>query len=54
MSLDDARVKCKAWRINYSVVRPHSSLDNLTRMERAKRSRLFPHRPDRRRGEGQL
>ena len=35
LSLDDARVKCEAWRIDYNEVRPHSSLGNQTPMERA-------------------
>ena len=34
-SLDDARVKCEAWRVDYNEVRPHSSLGNQTPMERA-------------------
>ncbi len=34
LSLDDARVKCEAWRIDYNEVRPHSSLGNQTPMER--------------------
>jgi putative transposase len=35
LSLDDARVKCEAWRIDYNEVRPHSSLGNQTPMEHA-------------------
>ena len=35
LSLDDARVKCEAWRIDYNEVRPHSSIGNQTPMERA-------------------
>ncbi len=35
LSLDDARVKCEAWRRDYNDHRPHSSLGNQTPMERA-------------------
>ena len=28
MSLDDARVKCEAWRRGYNEVRPHSAIGN--------------------------
>jgi putative transposase len=35
LSLDDARVKCEAWRRDYNELRPHSSLGNQTPMERA-------------------
>jgi putative transposase len=28
MSLDDARVKCEAWRRDYNEVRPHSGIGN--------------------------
>ncbi len=35
LSLDDAQVKCEAWRIDYNEVRPHSSLGNQTPMEHA-------------------
>jgi putative transposase len=35
LSLDDARVKCEAWRVDYNEVRPHSSLGNQTPMEHA-------------------
>ncbi len=35
LSLDDARVKCEAWRIDYNEVRPHSSLGNQTPVEHA-------------------
>ena len=35
LSLDDARVKCEAWRIDCNEVRPHSSLGNQPPMERA-------------------
>ena len=34
-SLDDARVKCEAWRRDYNEVRPHSSIGNQTPMEHA-------------------
>jgi putative transposase len=30
VSLDDARQKIEAYRIDYNEVRPHSSLDDLT------------------------
>ena len=33
VSLDDARAKIEAYRIDYNEVRPHSSLDNLTPRE---------------------
>jgi putative transposase len=35
LSLDDARVQCEAWRVDYNEVRPHSSLGNQTPMEHA-------------------
>ena len=35
LSLDDARVKCEAWRRDYNEHRPHSALGNQTPMERA-------------------
>ncbi len=35
LSLEDARLKCEAWRIDYNTVRPHSSLGNQTPVERA-------------------
>ncbi|WP_308813911.1 IS3 family transposase [Sphingomonas sp. GV3] len=35
LSLDDARIKCEAWRRDYNERRPHSSLGNQTPMERA-------------------
>jgi putative transposase len=35
LSLDDAPVKCEAWRRDYNEHRPHSSLGNQTPMERA-------------------
>ena len=36
VSLDDARTKIEAWRIDYNQHRPHSSLGNLTPSEYAK------------------
>ena len=33
MSLEDARRKLEAWRIEYNEVRPHSSLGNLAPSE---------------------
>jgi putative transposase len=30
MSLEDAKEKIEAWRIDYNDFRPHSSLENLT------------------------
>jgi putative transposase len=33
LSLEDAREKIEAWRIDYNEGRPHSSLDNLTPMQ---------------------
>ena len=41
LSLDDARVKCEAWQIDYNQVRPHSSFGNQAPMERAKRKPAF-------------
>ncbi len=38
ISLDDARHKIEAYRIDYNEVRPHSSLDNQTPMEFASSS----------------
>jgi len=35
MSLDDARQKAEAWRMDYNEVRPHSSLGNLAPREYA-------------------
>ena len=32
-SLEDAKAKIEAWRIDYNAHRPHSSLDNLTPSE---------------------
>jgi putative transposase len=37
MSLDDARAKIEAWRIDYNAHRPHSSLGNLTPSEFARK-----------------
>jgi putative transposase len=37
VSLDDARAKLEAWRIDYNHRRPHSSLGNLTPSEYASR-----------------
>ena len=37
LSLADARDKIEAWRQDYNHVRPHSSLDNLTPQEFARR-----------------
>lgn len=33
MSLDDARAKIEAWRVDYNERRPHSSLGHLTPSE---------------------
>ncbi len=38
LSLDDARGKIEAYRVDYNEVRPHSSLDNQTPMEFARSS----------------
>lgn len=35
LSLEDARLKCEAWRVDYNTVRPHSSLGNRTPAEHA-------------------
>ena len=35
LSLDDARLKCEAWRRDYNEVRPHSAIGNQTPMARA-------------------
>ncbi len=32
LSLDDARLKCEAWRRDYNEVRPHSAIGNQTPM----------------------
>jgi putative transposase len=37
MSIEDAREKLEAWRIDYNQCRPHSSLGHLTPSEYAKR-----------------
>jgi putative transposase len=33
LSIDDARAKIEAWRIDYNAHRPQSLLDNLTTSE---------------------
>jgi putative transposase len=33
LSLDDAREKIEAWRLDYNEFRPHSALDNMTPTE---------------------
>lgn len=38
-SLEDARRKLEAWRIDYNTIRPHGSLGNLTPSEYAERFR---------------
>jgi len=38
LSIDDARCKIDAWRSNYNVHRPHSSLGQLTPREFLSRS----------------
>src|SRR5689334_16352678 len=35
LSLDDARQKCEAWRVDYNEVRPHSSIGQRAPMELA-------------------
>lgn len=42
LSLDDARVKCEAWRTCYNEHRPHSSLGNRTPWTHAFSSRAAP------------
>jgi putative transposase len=37
LSIDDARAKIEAWRIDYNAARPHSSLGNLTPSEFARK-----------------
>jgi putative transposase len=37
LSLPDARDKIESWRQDYNCIRPHSSLDNLTPQEFARR-----------------
>lgn len=39
LSMDDARRKIQSWRQDYKVVRPHSSLQNMTSTEFASRHR---------------
>ena len=41
-SIDDARTKIEAWRIDYNRHRPHSSLGHLTPDEFYRRSRVQP------------
>ena len=36
LSLEDARSRCEAWRIDYNEVRPHSSIGHKTPIELAK------------------
>ena len=38
LSLEDARLKCEAWRTEYNEVRPHSSIGQKTPVELAKAS----------------
>jgi putative transposase len=38
LSLEDAGVKCEAWRREYNEVRPHSAIGNQTPMARASAS----------------
>ena len=38
LSLEDARSRCEAWRIDYNEVRPHSSIGYKTPIELAKTS----------------
>jgi putative transposase len=44
LSLEDAREKIEAWRCDYNLWRPHSSLDNLAPAQylRSKETREFP------------
>ncbi len=42
LSLDDTRVKCEAWRVDYNGHRPHSSLGNRTPWEHAFSSGAAP------------
>ena len=37
MSIEDARIKIEAWRIDYNAHRPHSSIGNLTPIEFARK-----------------
>jgi putative transposase len=41
LSLDDARLKCEAWRRDYNEVRPHSAIGHQTPMARANAARGF-------------
>ena len=38
LSLDDARSKIEAWRIDYNLHRPHSALGNMTPREYLRRA----------------
>jgi putative transposase len=42
LSLDDARAKIEAWRVDYNQRRPHSALGHLTPTEYANRRQLEP------------
>lgn len=42
LSLDDARDKIEAWRVDYNEYRPHSSLDNRTPSDYARTALLRP------------
>ena len=42
LSLQDARTKCEAWRMEYNEVRPHSSIGQKTPNELAKASGQDP------------
>lgn len=42
LSIDDAKAKIKAWRVDYNQRRPHSSLGHLTPDEYARRRQLTP------------
>ncbi len=35
LSLDDARCKIEAWRVEYNTIPPHSAIDHLPPAERA-------------------
>jgi putative transposase len=37
LSIEDARAKIEAWRIDYNAHRPHSSLGHLTPIEFARK-----------------
>lgn len=45
-TLDQARTIIEDWRIDYNCVRPHSSLDNLTPEEYAKRHVTLTQNPE--------